>query len=308
MAKSSLIKPKNSISSKIANKLNPPQMSNKTDYIFFGSPHFARIILEKLIRNDLLPQAVICNPDRPTGRKKIITPPPVKELLTNLNLREKVKILQPEKLETNLVRGDIFIVAAYAKIIPKAVLDQARLGTIGVHPSLLPKHRGASPIQTALLENDSETGVSLYLMDDKMDHGPLLRQAKIPIAPDETYSTLEEKLANLAADLILETLPKFTSGEIKPQEQDHTQATFTKKLKTDDGFVDEKDLADAMAGDLTKAKVIDAKVRALELEPGTWTLKNGQRLKLIKSKIAGNKLVLEKIQFEGKKEQAVNNP
>ncbi|MEK9173565.1 MAG: methionyl-tRNA formyltransferase, partial [Patescibacteria group bacterium] len=223
--------------------------SSQTQYAFFGSPKFAALILGGLISHGYLPKVVVCNPDRPVGRKKIITPPPVKSLILNHGAwnTPAIKTIQPEKLDSGFkirdsgFKIDLFIVAAYAKIIPKAILEIPRLGTIGVHPSLLPKYRGASPIQSALLAGEEKTGVTLYLMDEKMDHGPVLAQAEIAIDPNDNYGSLEEKLGNLGAKLLIESLPKIKSGQIKPQDQNHAQASFTKKFKTEDGFINEKD-------------------------------------------------------------------
>src|ERR1700690_3293179 len=139
-------------------------------YVFFGSPRFAAIVLQKLIDGGIAPAAGVCNPDRPVGRKKIVTPPPVKTLVVSTS--SEIDILQPEKLDDMFtkrlaaIEPDFFVVAAYAKIIPANVLAIPRLGTIGTHPSLLPKYRGASPIQAALLGGDAKTGTTLYLMDE----------------------------------------------------------------------------------------------------------------------------------------------
>ncbi len=135
------------------------------NFIFFGTPEFSAIILEKLIKADFIPAAVVCNPDRPVGRKQVTTPPPIKQRIMNYEsgIKNKIKILQPEKLDPSLFiipnsSFDFFIVAAYARIIPKEILDVPRLGSIGVHPSLLPKYRGATPIQSAILAGEKKTG------------------------------------------------------------------------------------------------------------------------------------------------------
>src|SRR3989344_5918744 len=137
-------------------------------FVFFGSPEFAAIVLEKLIKAGFMPAAVVCAPDAPAGRKKIPTPPPAKVRIMNYEerIKNKIQILQPETLSIIhdslfVIQPDFFIVAAYAKIIPKEILDIPRLGTIGVHPSLLPKYRGASPIQSAILNDEAETGTTL---------------------------------------------------------------------------------------------------------------------------------------------------
>jgi len=264
-------------------------------YIFFGTPDFAAIILEKLIKVGFIPEAVICNPDRPVGRKKIITPPPTKILAQKNN----IKVLQPEvldssfKIQVSSFQPDFAIVAAYAQIIPKEILDIPRLGTIGVHPSLLPKYRGSSPIQTAILNGDEETGVSLYLMDEKMDHGTIIAQ-KVSSIQGVSFCELYERLANLGVDLLIETLPKFLKNEITPLLQNESQATYTKKFITEDGRVD-------LGKD--DPLLIERKIRALNSEPGVFTFMDGKRVKLLEARISDGKVVITKIQTEGKKPQ-----
>ena len=278
-------------------------------FVFFGTPEFAAIILEKLINAGYVPEAVVCNPDRPVGRKKIITPPPTKVLAEKYG----IKIHQPEtlansKFEIRNSKLDFFVVAAYSQIIPKEILSIPRLGAIGVHPSLLPKYRGSSPIQSAILNGDEETGVSLYLMDDKMDHGPILAQREIKnysIKDDISiknryelrimnYENLLKNLAELSADLLIETLPKFLKGEINPLPQDESQATYTKKFITEDGRVDLKK---------DNPLLIERKIRALNPEPGVFTFIDGKRVKLLEAKISDGKIVITKTQIEGKKPQ-----
>ena len=294
----------------------------KNSFVFFGTPLFAEMVLDKLIQAGNVPAVVICNPDRPVGRKKIMTPPPVKARIMNYEpgIRNKIKIWQPEKLDVGswmLEVGelDFGIVAAYAKIIKKEILDIPKKGTIGVHPSLLPKYRGASPIQSVILSGEEETGATLYLMDEKMDHGSILASSKLQIANSRCYSDLLEELAELGGDLLVETLPKFLAGEVKPVEQNHDLATFTKKFSIENAFVAEEDLRAALASGGEKAIKIDRMIRALNPEPGVWTCmrkpKQGSmrrahanecvRVKLLESEIQSDKLVLRKIQMEGKK-------
>ena len=265
-------------------------------YVFFGTPDFAAVILEKLIEADFIPQAVVCNPDRPVGRKKIVTPPPVKSFILNHESRS-IKVLQPEKLDSSFksqissFKSNFFIVAAYSKIIPKEILAIPKLGSIGVHPSLLPRLRGPTPIQTVILNGEKETGVTLYLMDEKIDHGKIISNLKFQISNLDTYETLMKRLDQSAATLVVEIIPKLIKGEIRPVTQNETEATHTKKFTAEDGFVD-------LAKD--DPMVIDRKIRALNPEPGVWTIQNGKRLKLLEAKLSGGKLVLKKIQREGK--------
>jgi len=283
-------------------------------YVFFGTPNFAAIILEKLISAGFIPEAVVCNPDKPVGRKKIITPPPVKQRILNLEsgIKNKIKILQPEKLsdiksQLSDVNCQLFIVAAYAKILPKEILEIPRLGTIGVHPSLLPKHRGATPIQTAILNGDEITGTTIFLIDEKMDHGAIIANSEFRIQNLEwNYETLMKKLAELSADLLIEILPNIEEKIKNAMPQDESKATYTKKFKTEDAYIEPIDLEKAQNGSANSPQVavqIERKIRALNPEPGVFTIINDKRIKLLESKISDNKLKLIKIQKEGKKSQ-----
>lgn len=276
-------------------------------YVFFGTPRFAEIVLERLFAAGMPPAAVVCNPDRPLGRKKIIAPPPVKRLA--LSRAPHAAVFQPEALDENFIKElramkpDLFVVAAYAKIIPQAVLVIPARGAIGVHPSLLPKYRGAAPIQSAIMNGERETGVTLYLMDEKMDHGPILARASVPLDARRTdYAALERALAELGGDLLVKTLPAAAAGRAAaPEPQDETQATYTKKFATDDGRVDETDLARAERGDAELAAAIVRKINALTPEPGVWTVRAGKRVKLLKAAVENGRLKLLVTQREGEK-------
>lgn len=266
-------------------------------YAFFGTPEFAAIVLEKLIAAGLPPSVAICNPDKPTGRKKTVTPPPAKVTAE----KHAIRVMQPPKLDTAEFEGkefDFFVVAAYGKIIPEKVLRIPKLGAIGVHPSLLPKHRGATPIQATILSNERETGVTLFLMDEQIDHGPILAQRKIEGVQNMNYEELHNKLAEIGGDLLIETIPKYLKGEFTLHPQNETEATYTKKIAIEDAYVDlEKD----------EPKWIERKVRALNPEPGVWTLQRIQdktkRMKILEAELKDGKLILKKVQFEGKKPQ-----
>jgi methionyl-tRNA formyltransferase len=269
-------------------------------YVFLGTPQFAATILEKLIKAGWVPKAVICNPDRPVGKKKIITPPPVKTLAQKYN----ISVLQPGKLETrnwkleiNKLGGvDFAIVAAYSQIIPKSILDSLPGKFIGVHPSLLPKHRGPTPIQTAILDGDKEFGTTLYLVDEKIDCGPILAQRKLLISASPPLSNSRELfsvLAKTGGKLLIGILPKFVIGKIKAVPQNEAKATYTKKFTINDAYVDlEKD----------DPIIVERKIRALNPEPGVWTTRDGKRMKILEAELtAEKKLKLIKIQFAGKK-------
>lgn len=268
-------------------------------FIFLGTPRFAAIVLEGLIREGMSPMLVITNPDRPVGRKKIITPPPTKIIAQN----NAIPVWQPETLNIKEYKertqgADVAVVAAYAKILKPDIIAVPRCGTIGVHPSLLPRHRGASPLQTTILEGDRETGMTLFVIDEQVDHGPIIAQEKLDeYRPDTTtYETLEESLAYLGATMILKTLPLYCHGSIPLQPQDESRATYTKKFKTEDGYVD-----------ITKDNPtsILRKIRALGKEPGVYTIQNNKRMKILEADVENGKLVLKKIQFEGEKPKTI---
>ncbi|MEK7187561.1 MAG: methionyl-tRNA formyltransferase [Patescibacteria group bacterium] len=282
-------------------------------YVFFGSPQFAAIILEKLIAAGTLPLAIVASPDRPAGRKQELTPPLTKQIAKD----HSIPIFQPERptpeILTNL-EADFFLVAAYAHIIPQAVLDLPPQGTFGIHPSLLPRLRGASPIQSTILQGEP-AGVTIYKMDEKVDHGPILASSALSnYSPDEDdYQTLEEKLAKLGADIFLKTMPQYLEGNIQLSPQDETQKTLTKKFTTADAEISEGDLRIALAGNnLEISQKNLRKILAFSHEPGAWTilekpleentytLPANNRLKILGAKIAGQKLHITVFQIAGK--------
>lgn len=281
-------------------------MTLKPNFVFFGTPVISRIVLQKLVDAGYLPAAVVTNPDRPVGRKHVITPPPVKQFIIDHAL--SITILQPEKLseihaDLSALAPDFFVVAAYTKIIPQSILDLPRLGTIGVHPSLLPLYRGASPIQTALLEGATETGMSLYLMDAKMDEGPVLAQRKLAsyVRHAKNNEELSRDLFELGGDMLCELIPSFMQGSVTPRPQDHSLATFTKKISTEDAQILWNDIEAALSGSAAdRATVIHQKVSAFTPEPGVWTMRNGRRMKLLATTLTDGKLVLRTVQYEGK--------
>lgn len=283
------------------------------NFVFWGTPLFAKIVLEKLIDNNYYPSIVVTNPDKPVGRKKIITPPPVKTLIFNKKLENKIKILQPEKLDQVFInqlieeKPEFGIICAYSKIISKEILNIFPKQVLGVHPSLLPKYRGPSPIQSAILNNEKQTGITIYIVDEKMDHGPILIQKQCDIE-NLYYEEASQKLAELAGNILVETIPQFLNNEIKIQIQDEKLATYTKKFTTEDGFINFHEIqqAEIIGGQI--AVNIYNKIRALSIEPGVWTiLKNNKRLKIFEAQIIDNKLKIKKVQFEGQKIKIINN-
>lgn len=210
--------------------------------VFWGTSKFAENILESLLKNDSFDVvAVVTQPDKPVGRKKEITPPLVKQIAE----RNNILVLQPEQLDSSDFKNklidtsiDVSIVASYGKIIPKSILDIPKYGSVNVHGSLLPKYRGASPIQTAIVNGETKTGVTLILMDEGMDTGDILKQQDLSISADDNYKTLTEKLSELGAEMLDNTLPALINGDINSVKQDDTEATYTKILKSKDYEID----------------------------------------------------------------------
>lgn len=234
--------------------------------IYFGTSDFAVPALKSLINFGYQIEAVITQPEKPAGRLRITMPSPVKKVA----LEHKLKVFEPHNLKNDedffknfhKLAPDVCIVASYGKIIPSRYLEVPKYGFINIHPSPLPKYRGPSPIQTAILNGNTETGVAVMLMDEKVDNGPILGSIKYHLADDKGYKQTEKELAELGAELLIEILPKYISGEIKPQEQNHTEATFTKMLTREDSRIDWNKTAEQ----------IHNQVRALNPEPVTWTL------------------------------------
>lgn len=209
--------------------------------IFMGTPELAQTILEKLIASKTYsPSLVITMPDKPVGRKHILTPPPVKLCAEEY----AIPVLQPEKIRDQAFidrireeNPDVIVVAAYGKIIPKAIIDIPTRGILNVHTSLLPKYRGASPVQATLLSGDAITGATIMLIDEGLDTGAIISQNSVAVDAEDTTETLMEKLAECGGDLLMETLPRWCSGELEPYEQNHTAATLTKILTKEDGEI-----------------------------------------------------------------------
>jgi methionyl-tRNA formyltransferase len=209
--------------------------------VFMGTPQFALPSLRALVEAGYEILAVYTRPDRPAGRGLRPQPPPVKVLAQELGLpvRQPQSLRRPEAVEElRQLRPEVIVVCAYGEILRRAVLEIPPRGIVNVHPSLLPRHRGPSPIQAAILCGDQETGVTIMLMDEGMDTGPILAQATLPIEPLDTSGTLSEKLSHLAARLLVETLPRWLKGEISPTPQDHSRATVTRLLQKKDGLLD----------------------------------------------------------------------
>jgi methionyl-tRNA formyltransferase len=264
---------------------------SKVKTVFFGTQDFAATILQGLLDSDLVSiEKVFTQPDRKTGRKQIVEESPVKKLAKKYNL----KIEQPEtlkNLEIDLSGFELGITAQYGLIIPKSIIDYFPKGMINVHGSLLPKYRGASPIQAALINGEKETGITIMLMDEKMDHGPILSQKSMAIDPDDTYTTLAPKMAKNGLILLLNTLPEWLNNRLKASPQDENQATLTKLLSKEDGLVDFRKTNDEIYN----------QYRGMNPWPGVWCMRNDKRLKLLKIVKSDKKLPIGEAFAENKR-------
>jgi len=207
-------------------------MINSPRIVFMGTPDFAVPALQTLLDHHENVVAVVCQPDRPKGRGRKLTPPPVKELAEAAG----IKVLQPVKVKTELARElapfkpDLIIVAAYGRILSEEVLQLPKFGCLNIHGSLLPKYRGAAPIQWAILNGDSETGVTIMQMDTGLDTGDILLTGKLNIDMQDTSGTLFGKMAKLGSKLLMEALDKLKAGSLTPQKQDNNHATLAPPL------------------------------------------------------------------------------
>ncbi|HEV8524376.1 MAG TPA: methionyl-tRNA formyltransferase, partial [Terriglobales bacterium] len=210
--------------------------------VFCGTPEFAVPTLRKLVEGGFDVRLVVTQPDRPSGRGQELTAPPVKQLAQSLG----VPIVQPDRIKTNeefrarleAVKPTATVVVGYGRIIPKWMIDLPPLGNINLHASLLPKYRGAAPIQWAIARGETVTGVTTMHIDEGLDTGDILLQKEISIAPEDTAVTLAPRLAESGADLMVETLRGLEAGSITPRPQDHPQASLAPILKKEDGRVD----------------------------------------------------------------------
>lgn len=237
--------------------------------IFMGTPELAATSLAALLREPTFQiVAVVTQPDRPKGRDLKLQPSPVKELA----LKASLPVLQPLKARDEqfiaalrALQPELIAVAAFGQILPKALLDLPRLGCLNVHTSLLPKYRGASPIQSAILNGDAETGVTIMKMDVGLDTGDILTQRVTPIRDEDNAATLHDRLAQLGAELLVETIPGYAGGQIQPRPQQHELATHVAKIKKEDGRIDWSQ----------SARAIWNRIRAFTPWPGAFTFLPG---------------------------------
>lgn len=306
--------------------------------IYMGTPPFAVPALEALVRGTppgaVLPEGyeivtVITRPDKPAGRKQEIAYSPVKQAAQAHNL----PVWQPgsfKKAENQRAlaayQADLFIVAAFGQILPQAVLDMPRYGTLNIHASLLPKYRGSSPISEAILQGERETGVTIMLLDAGIDTGPMLLRRQIPLSENETTASLTPKLADLGTSTLLEALPLWVQGQLVPQPQDHEQASHTRMLKKEDGRIDWSRPAEVLARQVRAyipwpnayttwrgklLKILSAYPQSSlpgAIQPGKVLLEtqSGAAQKVLRIAAGQGSLLVERVQLEGKKAMSVD--
>lgn len=232
--------------------------------VFMGTPEFAVPSLEALLKSDDQVVGIVTQPDRPKGRGQTLTPSPVKRIAQ----REQLPLLQPTKMKDPAFlaalaawKPDLIAVAAFGRILPPAILNLPSRGCLNVHGSLLPKYRGAGPIQWAIMNGETETGITTMLMDEGMDTGAILLQERLAIVPDDTAGTLSPRLAELGGRLLIKTITQLKAGTLVPCQQDHSQATMAPLLKKEDGVIDWTMSATAIAN----------RIRGLTPWPGAYT-------------------------------------
>lgn len=273
-------------------------------FVFFGTPRFAEITLDELRSAEMMPLAIVTQPPKPKGRHLELSPSEGELWARQRN----IPVLAPEHIRGNeeffrelaALRPKCFVVAAYGKILPKDLLAIPPKGTLNVHPSLLPRYRGPSPIESQIIADEPHIGVSIMLMDEELDHGPILasRQIERPNNWPVKGTILTEILAHEGGRLLAETLPLWINGMITPSPQDHRKATYTKKIEKSDGMIH---LQDDPNENLRK-------IRAYNGWPGAFTFieRRGKpvRVKITEARVSDGKLILERIIPEGKREMA----
>lgn len=268
--------------------------------VFFGSGEFAVPILISLVglnwTFDFQTVAVVTQPSRPAGRERQVTPTPAYLAAQHFSL----PVLTPQELgpdfrkELQNLKPDLIVLADYGKILPPWVLELPKYGALNIHPSLLPKYRGASPIQQTILNGETKSGATLIKMSPQVDAGEILGQYQMQLHGDETYTKLSEQLAQLGAILLRDLLPYYIAGDLKPAPQASDQATPAPKIPSTLGLIESAD----------SAQDIDRKVRALNPNPGVYTLFQGKRVKILQTHLEGDQLVIDKLQPEGGKPMA----
>lgn len=248
-------------------------VSKEANIVFMGTPEFAVLSLRALVEEGYRVTGVVTQPDRPTGRKRVLTPPPVKLEAEKHGL----PVLQPERIRRaeaieaiRELKPDLIVTAAYGQILPKAILDMPKFGCINIHASLLPKYRGGAPIHYAVMNGDPVTGVTIMYMAEGMDTGDMISKVEVPIEDADTTGTMFEKLAVAGADLLRRTLPDLLAGRIAAVPQNEAEAVYSPTIKREDEEIDWSQPAERIFN----------LVRALHPRPGAFTWWNGEVLKI----------------------------
>jgi len=250
------------------------------DTIFFGTPKFVTEICDSLLEiNKINLAGVVTAPDKPVGRKQLLSPSPVKKWAQN----HGIPAFTISDYPFSIIQPDLGVLAAYGQIIPQKIIDLFPKGILVIHPSLLPKYRGASPVQSAILNGDTKTGCSIIKMDAKMDHGPIIYQFEEKIKPEDTSLDLYNRIFTKTGEILKTIIPAYLEGKIIPQPQNHQQATYCRLLTKKDGYFD--------YNNPPEKKILDRLIRAYFPWPGVWTLWQNKRVKFLPK---------EMVQIEGK--------
>ncbi|MFA6353441.1 MAG: methionyl-tRNA formyltransferase [Candidatus Paceibacterota bacterium] len=267
-------------------------------FVFFGTPKLAVYVLEELAEAGYFPTLVVTSPDLKIGRGQYYDSPPVKKWAEAHN----IPVLQPEVIDESFVnilqekKHDVFVLTAYGKILPKEILNIPKYGILNIHPSMLPRLRGPSPVRSAILNNERDTGTTIIVLDEKMDHGPIVIQENINLKDKDwppLLPILEEKLFRQGGKLLVQVVENYIKGKIISKPQDESKATYCEKIKKGDGLVDL--LKDS-------PKEIYIKYCALYGWPGIYFIKNEKRVKITEATFLNGELIIEKVLPEGKKE------
>jgi methionyl-tRNA formyltransferase len=269
-------------------------MNNQFSFAYFGTPRVSSDTLSVLLQNNFIPAVVVTAPDAQRGRGLVLTPSETKSVA----LTHTIPVLTPEKLDAETIalirdkKCDYAIVVAYGKIFPTELIGIFPKGILNVHYSLLPKYRGATPLESAFLDGVTETGVTIQKMAKEIDAGDILAQEATPITPGETARELRPRLIALGAQLLVDTLPRYLSGELVPVRQNASLASYTKKIKKEDGLLD----LDAPAEENWK------KYRAYADSIGTYFFSNEKRIKITRASFKDGEFIIERVIPEGKRE------
>jgi len=299
--------------------------NNNLNFIFFGTPEVASETLEILKQGGYIPSLIVTSPDKPQGRKMLVTPPPVKlwAIENNVPYLQPEKIVELENIFTTssqageprkairqqantreskkVFQFDLFIVVAYGKIIPEKIINMPKFGSINIHYSLLPKYRGASPVESAILNGDAETGITIQKMAFKLDSGDIIAQEKVPILPNENAPDLRKRLIKIGGELLVHTLNTPSASGTSPYigggwvgvPQDETLATYCKKIKKEDGLVNLEE---------EPPSVLHNKFRAYANWPRIFFFREGKRIIITDADLIDNQFIIKKVLPEGKKE------